>query len=341
VFTSIDNPIFQVTFSSGSTGLPKGIPIKFSKLYSNGMLFSRFHEINQSIKMLNILPLAYLGGWYNMFLIPFINEGQIFLDKPFGSTNLYSFWETVIDKEINCLWLNPMIMSMLSRVGLDEEVNPEKINIKWGFVGMAPLNQAVQEKFSSLFPVELKENYGLSETFFIASDKAGENLPKGAIGKVLDGVDVQIVEDEIVVKSPYMFEGYFESNQKPIKDGFFPTGDLGKVEDGYLFITGRKKDIVIRGGINISPKEIEEVLLEHVEIDEAAVIGIEHEFYGEALGAIIRSDSLTVKDIKKFLKPKLSKIKIPDLIQVVDEIPRNKSEKYDLVKIKEMLNAKS
>ncbi len=346
IFQSIDLPYFQIVYSSGSSGIPKGIPVNFDKLYQNAVAFSKSHGITSDIRMYNILPLAYLGGWYNMFLIPFINEGSIILDSPFGSKNLYSFWQTILDESINSIWLNPMMMSMLTKVGLDEDISTERVSkqIKWGFVGMAPLNSVTHSQFKKSFEIDLLENYGLSETFFLSSIIESTKEAKGSLGEVIEGIEIKIIDGEILVKSPFMFDHYFKNptqSAESFQDGYFKTGDIGKVDEANrLYILGRKKNIIIRGGINISPKEVEAQILEIPEIQEVVILGFEHEYYGECLGCLIKvkDEKLTLKEVKKKLKNVLSSIKVPDKILLVDEFPINASGKFDLVAIKKMFD---
>jgi long-chain acyl-CoA synthetase len=295
--------------------------------------------------MYDILPLAYLGGWYNMFLIPFINGGKVVLDRPFGTKNLYSFWENVKKYQVNALWFNPMMLSMLLQVGADDLNSVIEYNrgINWALVGMAPLSTGLKKKFEENFKLNIYENYGLSETFFLVSDSKEIQLPKGAVGKVLDGVEIIIDgegEGEVLVNSPYMFEAYFEDRDltNQVKKGsYFRTGDIGKLKDGFLYIVGRLKDIIIKGGINISPKEVQDSINRLEGVQDSCVFGVNHQHYGESLVAavVLAKDShLNAKEIKRALKSHIASLKIPDKIKVLDELPLNSSGKVDLVGLK-------
>ena len=169
--------------------------------------------------------------------------------------------------------------------------------------GGAAMPEEVMRKFEDKFGCKVLEGYGLSETSPVASFNHPDKERKpGSIGTPIDGVEMKVVDDdgnevdqgevgEIVIKGHNVMKGYWnreEATAEAIKDGWFASGDMAKIdEDGYFFIVDRKKDLIIRGGYNVYPREIEEVLYEHPAVQEAAVIGIPHDELGEEVGAAI------------------------------------------------------
>jgi long-chain acyl-CoA synthetase len=198
----------------------------------------------------------------------------------------------------------------------------------------------VMEEFEDAFGIEVLEGYGLSETCAIGTfNYPGERKP-GSIGKPVEGVEVKIVDDdrkevpqgeigEIAIKGANVMKEYWnkpEETAKDLRDGWFHTGDMGHIdEDGYVFIDDRKKDMIIRGGENVYPREIEEVLYQHGGVKEVAVIGVAHERLGEEVGAAVvlkEQDSVSADELREFTLEKLAKYKTPTKIWFLDELPK-------------------
>jgi long-chain acyl-CoA synthetase len=199
----------------------------------------------------------------------------------------------------------------------------------------------VMRGFEDAFGCKVLEGYGLSETSPVASFNHPDRERKpGSIGTPIAGVQMKVVDDngdevptgeigEIVIKGHNVMKGYWnqpEATAEAIKDGWFATGDMAKVdEDGYFFIVDRKKELIIRGGYNVYPREVEEVLYEHPAIREVAVIGVPHAELGEEVGAAIAlKDGMQVdpEEIKAFVKEQVAGYKYPRQIWLVDELPK-------------------
>jgi long-chain acyl-CoA synthetase len=207
--------------------------------------------------------------------------------------------------------------------------------------GGASMPVEVMRGFEDAFGCKVLEGYGLSETSPVASFNHPDRERKpGSIGTPIAGVEMKVVDDdgdevptgeigEIVIKGHNVMKGYWNQPQataEAIKDGWFATGDMAKVdEDGYFFIVDRKKELIIRGGYNVYPREVEEVLYEHPAIREVAVVGVPHEELGEEVGAAIAlKDGMQVdpEEIKAFVKEQVAGYKYPRQIWLVDELPK-------------------
>jgi long-chain acyl-CoA synthetase len=196
--------------------------------------------------------------------------------------------------------------------------------------------------FEAKFDCAILEGYGLSESSPVASfNHPGRERKAGSIGTPIEGVEMQVWDDdgnelpqgevgEIVIRGHNIMKGYWErpdATEAAIDaDGWFRTGDMAKVdEDGYFFIVDRKKELIIRGGYNVYPREIEEVLYEHPAIQEAAVVGVPHDELGEEVGAAVvlcQGESLEADDVKRYVKEQVAAYKYPRQVWFVDELPK-------------------
>ena len=208
--------------------------------------------------------------------------------------------------------------------------------------GGSAMPEEVMRKFEEKFGCKVLEGYGLSETSPVASFNHPDKERKpGSIGTPIEGVEMKVVDDdgnevdqgevgEIVIKGHNVMKGYWnreEATAEAIKDGWFASGDMAKVdEDGYFFIVDRKKDLIIRGGYNVYPREIEEVLYEHPAVQEAAVIGLPHDELGEEVGAAVvlkdGEDVPTPTTIKQYVKDEVAAYKYPRQVWFMDELPK-------------------
>jgi long-chain acyl-CoA synthetase len=207
--------------------------------------------------------------------------------------------------------------------------------------GGASLPVEILKGFEETFGCKVLEGYGLSETSPIASFNHPDRERKpGSIGTPLEGVEFRLVDDEgndvppgeigeILIKGHNVMKGYWERDDataESIKDGWFATGDMAKVDDdGYYFIVDRKKELIIRGGYNVYPREVEEVLYEHPAVREAAVVGIPHDEWGEEVGAAValkEGESAEPDELIAFVKEQVAGYKYPRKIWIVDELPK-------------------
>jgi malonyl-CoA/methylmalonyl-CoA synthetase len=199
--------------------------------------------------------------------------------------------------------------------------------------GSAPLPADLHTRFEARTGQRIVERYGMTETVMLVSNPIeGERRP-GSVGLPLPGVEMRLVGDpgEIEVRGPNVFTGYWErpeANAEAFRaDGFFRTGDLGELDDaGYLTITGRARELLISGGYNVYPREVEEALGEHSGITECAVVGTPSREWGDTITAYVVTrpeDSITAEGIRDFLAPRLAPYKHPRIVHHIHALPRN------------------
>ena len=207
--------------------------------------------------------------------------------------------------------------------------------------GGAPLPVEVLRGFDEAFGAKILEGYGLSETTGMASFNTRDRERKpGSIGVPVGGTEIRVVDEhdnevaqgdpgEIVMRGPFVMDGDWgndEATTEVMRGGWFHTGDIATVdEDGYLFIVDRKKDLIIRGGYNVYPREIEEVLYTHPAVLEAAVIGVPHDSLGEEVGAAVvlkDGEQVEVQELREYMKEKVAAYKYPRVIWLMDELPK-------------------
>jgi len=346
-FASItDEDIIIIVYTSGTTKMPKGVVRTYKQVISNGAIFVKTLELSSNLNFFAYMDLAYLGGFYNLMLIPLLAQSSIVLGDTFNPEMALHFWDYIEKYKINALWLVPSIVSILFTLEKDK-ATPKDHLIKKALIGTAPLTGSLKKRFEDAYKIEVFENYGLSETFFITTNSQNLSKNKG-VGKLLPGVEITIrdnnnqkcKEGEIFVKSPFIMNSYYnneEETKASFVDGWFKTGDIGYLdEDQHLHITGRKKDIIIRGGINISPKEIENVILQNDMINEVAVIGIPNELTGEDIAACINGN-ISEEEIRKNCQKNLAPFKVPKYFYFVKEFPRSVTGKIQKQKLKEMI----
>lgn len=349
-----DETVFMTMYSSGTTGLPKGVNISYKGILNNGRVFAEALGLNNESRFYNVLPMTYLGGAYNLMLIPILAEGSIVLDGVFGVPNVYGFWETVRDRNVNTLWFSPTMLSMLLRLEDEMDMSFLHSQVRCGIVGMAPLSPELKQRFEERFGVPLYENYGLSETTFLTTQRPGRPRLAGSVGTCLKGVEIRLLdpahqpapptrEGNIAIRTEYFMRGYSndENSSSFLPEGWFLTGDRGLFDDaGELHITGRTKDIIIRGGINVSPKRIEDVLYELPAVSEAAVVGIPDEVYGEEIVAAVvlnpsGEDPLDEETILEHCKSRIAHFQTPKRVFVFEALPRGATGKLQKTMIRQ------
>ncbi len=354
--------VMAVAFTSGTTSRPKGLVHTFANMTGNARAFAAMTGINAEYRFYNVLSMAYMAGFYNLLLLPYLMGASVVLDRAFDARSPIRFWEIVVRHQVNALWLVPTIMSILLK--LDRSDKGERYcrkRLRAVFVGTAPLPFSVRRDFETRYGVRVLENYGLAETLFISTETPGNASPPGSVGRLLPGVDIFFAnkghgssssrqDGDIQVDSPHLMSGYVDAAARefalqPITRPF-PTGDVGyRDEHGNLFITGRKKDVIIRGGVNISPAAVEDVLLELPEVKECAVVGIPHEVYGEEIVALVCLEpGLGLGDVEPVLRErcaaKLSFYQQPQQFFEIDRMPRSVSGKIQKEKLRAILKRK-
>ncbi len=207
--------------------------------------------------------------------------------------------------------------------------------------GGSALPVEVLRGFDEAFGAKILEGYGLSETTGMGTFNTPDRERKpGSIGTPVGGTEIRLVDSEdndvpdgepgeLVMRGPFVMKGYWEreeATEEVMRGGWFHTGDIAtRDEDGFYFIVDRKKDLIIRGGYNVYPREIEEVLYAHPAVREAAVLGVPHESLGEEVGAAValkEGESVSVEELRAYMKEKVAAYKYPRVIWLVDELPK-------------------
>ena len=203
--------------------------------------------------------------------------------------------------------------------------------------GSAPLAPSLHRKLTQEAGIEVLERYGMTETVMLVSNPYLGERRSGTVGFPLPGVKMKVEEQsgEILVSGPNVFQGYWnqlDANQEVFVDSptehWFRTGDLGNLdEDGYLEITGRKKELIISGGYNIYPREVDDVLINHPAVEQVAVAGLPSEEWGEEVGAWIvpvsQEKTPSLEEIREFCRQYLAAYKLPQRLVIVNDLPRN------------------
>jgi long-chain acyl-CoA synthetase len=289
----IDNEqVSLVTFTSGSTGIPKGVCHSFSNLIQAAEAFNAYFGFNQAHRFYHHFPMSYMAGLLNSLVLPFIAGSQVIIGERFGVSKVHTFWKHIIASQANVLWLNPTMLSLLLKLDrASEGVEYSHKNTLTGLIATAPLPEALKNCFKERYGLPLFQSYGLSETLFVSTNHPHQTAPGNSIGYLLPGAEVDFVpigehlDPELLIQVPWMFKGYLNADTATYFDGrFYRSGDLGRqAESGALLITGRQKDIIIRGGTNISPRRLEEFLLAQELVEDCAVIGLPDPILGEKL----------------------------------------------------------
>jgi malonyl-CoA/methylmalonyl-CoA synthetase len=194
--------------------------------------------------------------------------------------------------------------------------------------GSAPLSPQVFEEFRALYGHAILERYGMSETLMNMSNPYAGERRAGTVGLPLPGISVRLIDGEVFLRGPNVFAGYWrrdEATREAFVDGWFRTGDLATVsEDGYYTLSGRKSDLIISGGFNIYPREIEEFLQEHPAILEAAVVARPDRVRGEVpVAYLVCSEVIDMSQVEAHCRAKLASFKIPREFVIVEKLPRN------------------
>jgi long-chain acyl-CoA synthetase len=339
----------SMIYTSGTTGHPKGVILKHSNILYNSYVAPRYIDLQKEDKALCIMPLFHVNAQIASMMATMQAGASVVLEEMFKPR---SFIQTL--KKYKCTTFSgvPTIYNYLNEM---KEAEGEDLSfIKACVCGAAPMPVEVFHTFENKFKTKIIEGYGLSEGTCVSSLNPIHGERKiGSIGLPIDGQEMAIWDNsnnplpegdvgEIVIKGPNMMVGYYkkeEENAKTFINGWVRTGDLGyRDKDGYYFIVGRKKEMIICGGENIYPKEIEEVLYKNEDISECAIVGIPDKTYGEVVGAFIlpkAGATLSEKDIKAYLRPRVAGFKFPKIIEIVTELPKTATGKIQKNKIVE------
>ncbi|MBR9805310.1 long-chain fatty acid--CoA ligase [bacterium] len=335
------NDTVVILYTSGTTGKPKGAELRHTNIYSNVEAFTKLSDNSVDDNQLIALPLFHTFGQTVQMCVGMRNGNKLVLIPRFDPRVIV---DAMINEQITVFSGVPtMFWALLNDVDVSkDEVEKIKTHLRYCGSGGASLPVEILKGFEQKFGAPILEGYGLSETAPVVCFNRMELERKpGFVGLPLDGVEVRIMKadgteaaaeekGEIAIKGPNVMKGYLdrpEATADAIRDGWFYSGDIGiKDKDGYIAIVDRVKDMIIRGGYNVYPREIEETLLTHPAISLAAVIGVPDAQYGEEVKAyLILKDgaSATADEIKAWCKEKMAAYKYPRQIEIRDTLPMN------------------
>lgn len=331
-----ENQTAVILYTSGTTAQPKGVELTFGNLHSNCV--DCIHSIlntNATQRFLNVLPPFHVFGLTANVLIPIFMRAFVFAIPRF---NPIAAVRAVDEQQISVILAIPSMYAAMLRV---KSAGPETFqNMYIAISGGEPLPESVRTGFQERFGVTLTQGYGLTETSPVISACRRDETQPGIVGRPIRHAEVRVVNEqneslprgadgEIVMRGPGLMKGYFhkpEETAKVIdKDGWFHTGDIGRFDsDGFLRITGRLKEMLIIGGENVFPREIEAVLEQHESVLQSAVIGIPDGLRGEAPVAFVlpRKDATVREDeLRNFARQRLAGFKTPKRVIIREDLP--------------------
>lgn len=335
-----DDPAVLI-YTSGTTGHPKGVMLSHRNFHFQvGTIVRSLIPVDPKDRYICVLPLYHVYGLANA-LIPAIHFGAAAV-----LVSQYSPQKLLDAIAENQATVMPAVPTMYYHLLTIAKSRKTKIptSLKYCVSGGAPLPLSVLQKFAETYDTKILEGYGLSETTSsVCANGFGGVFKDGSIGPAATGVEMRVVDEEgkevaqgeegeIVIRSPTVTQGYWnnpEATRETITDdGWFHTGDLGYVDgDGFYFITDRKKDIIITRGFNISPREVEEVLIHHQKVDDAALVAIKNDRDGEVITAfIVPSDPEnppTVEELREYCSLNLAEYKWPKDYRFAQALPRS------------------
>ena len=336
-----------IMYTSGTTGRPKGAMLTHSNIIWNNFNSSLADDATSREITLVVAPLFHIGGLNVTPMAAFIKGATVVLEQMFEPGLVL---EIIEQRHVTSMFGVPAMFLFMAQH--PEFATRDLSSIRSLAVGGAPVPEALIKVYGAR-GIPFNQGYGLTETSpfacFLPADMATEKLGSAGIAPFF--TDVKIVDDddrdvpdgergEIVVRGPNVMKGYWnrpDATNEVIVNGWFHTGDVGiRDADGYFFIVDRKKDMIISGGENVYPAEVEDALYKHPGIKEVAVIGVEHPSWGETVRAVVvvkDGTTLTEQDVIDFSQDKLARYKQPKSVVFVDVLPRNpagKVLKFDL-----------
>jgi acyl-CoA synthetase (AMP-forming)/AMP-acid ligase II len=331
------NDVALIIYTSGTTGRPKGVLLDHANIAAMVRMIHAGLELTARDRALLVLPLFHVNAIMVSAVAPLGAGGSTVIRERFERL---SFWRTTAEAEATYFSGVPTIFLLLCQ--LEEEARRATPNLRFVVCGAAPLPAAAIAQFESQYGVPLIEGYGLTESTVGATLNPlhGPRKP-GTVGVALPGVEIRILDDanralpvgeigEVALRGANVMRGYLgrpEETAQALEGGWLRTGDVGRLdEDGYLTLVDRKKDMLIRGGENIYPKEIENVLHAHPAVHEAAVIGRPHPIFGEEPVAFVSlrpGAHVEPAELIEFARTRLAQYKTPVALWVRPELPKN------------------
>ncbi|MFB6465245.1 fatty acid--CoA ligase family protein [Cytobacillus sp. Hz8] len=325
-----------ILYTSGTTGKPKGAMLTHKNIYSNASDAGDYLKMSEADRVIATLPMFHVFCLTVALNAPLMKGATVLIDPKFSPKEIFR-----LSREYN-----PTVFvgvpTMYNFLFQFNEGNPKDFaSLRLCISGGSAMPVALLQNFEKKFNVVISEGYGLSEaspvTCFNPSDRPRK---PGSIGTNITHVENKVVNElgeevlvgqagELIVRGPNVMKGYYkmpEETAATIRDGWLYTGDMARMDDeGYFYIVDRKKDMIIVGGYNVYPREVEEVFYNHPDIVEVAVLGVPDPNQGEAVSCFVvsKSPELTEEELLVYCKDHLAKYKIPKTIEFLEELPKN------------------
>ncbi len=342
-------------YTSGTTGRPKGVVLTHGNLLAGGVNAALAHQLSARDRALCVLPLYHINGLCVTIMGPLVSGGSVVIPHRF-SVSL--FWDIL--KATDCTWFSVVptqISYLLHDTAGRENAHDSLPRLRFGRSASAPLSPDVQQAFEACFGIPIIETMGLTETAAqILSNPLPPSTRKVGSPGVAIGNEVMIADErqievprgqdgEVLVRGPNVMRGYLKDEEATrnalTAEGWLRTGDLGRMDhEGYVYITGRLKEIIIKGGENIAPREVDEALYSHADVIEAAAFACDCERYGQRIeaGVVLKARSkVSEKELIEICEKKIGSFKAPDRIHFMNELPKGPSGKIQRIKLAEMV----
>jgi long-chain acyl-CoA synthetase len=336
VADTADDDTAVLLYTSGTTGQPKGAELTHANLTLNARGSAELFDLGSEAMLLGALPLFHSFGQTCGMNATMSEGGTLTLLPRFEPGKAL---EIIQRDKVNVFQGVPTMYSAMLHHPERERYDVSSLRLCGSGGSAMPVE--LLRAFDEAFGCKILEGYGLSETSPVASFNHRDKERKpGSIGTPIRNVEMRVVDDEgdevaqgevgeIVIRGYNVMKGYWhrpEATAETIINGWLHTGDMGRVdEDGYFYVVDRKKELIIRGGYNVYPREIEEVLYEHPAVREAAVLGVPHDEYGEEVGAAVAlkdGAEATPDELRDFVKGQVAAYKYPRVVWLVDDLPK-------------------
>ncbi|MDH5737345.1 MAG: AMP-binding protein [Gammaproteobacteria bacterium] len=344
------NDTAVILYTSGTTGKPKGAMITHNNLKTNALTLLETWRWQKEDIMLHALPVFHIHGLFVATHLPVLNASPVvFLEKFDPAKVIDCFQRSTVYMGVPTNYTRLLDSGNLNRQACK--------NMRLFTCGSAPLLEKTFEEFRQITGHTIVERYGMTETGMNSSNPVSGIRKAGTVGLPLESVEIRLVDEagsrvqtgspgHLQVRGPNVFSGYWQMPDKTsdefTSDGFFKTGDIASMDtDGYLSIVGRNKDMIITGGLNVYPKEIELLLDELDNVIESAVIGVPHPDFGEAVVAVVATQDreMSEEKIKGLLGQRLAGYKVPKAVVFVEELPKNTMGKVQKNVLRERFSA--
>ena len=337
-------------YTSGTTGKPKGVVLSHRAVIAGGEYVSQAHQLTPADRVMAVLPLYHINAQIVTATAPLVHGGSLVLPRKFSAS---SYWETVAQH--HCTWINvvPTIIAYLLNGETPQQKGLDISRVRFCRSASAPLAPAHHRAFEAKFGIGIIETMGLTETaapcFSNPLDPARRKI--GSPGRAF-GNEPRIIDaegrtqppgqtGEIMVRGDNVMTCYYKNPAETARsleaDGWLHTGDLGHMDaDGFVFVTGRLKELIIKGGENIAPREIDEALLKHPALLEAAAVGVPDEAYGQEIVACVVTkpgQNCSAEELREYCLGTLGQYKTPKEFRFIDDLPKGPSGKVQRLKL--------